>query len=85
MGYLASRVPLVRLLQLVHPDQTCPTPKRTSGRRVGDFELEGVSVGTGISGASHVTKKEQVWTAWDICDGTRNVIIIIMGECRQGQ
>ena len=68
VGYLARRVPLVSMLQLVHPDDTCPVPKKTSGRRVGDFELDGVSVG-GACGASRVTKNEPVWTAWDICDG----------------
>ena len=65
MGYLAQRTDLVQQLQLVHPEAPSPVFKKTAGKKVGDWEIEGVAACD-----IHVTgEEEQEWTAWDICDG----------------
>ena len=62
VGYLACRVPLVRLLGLRHPNPDDPGPRHRSthggaheGQRRKEEEM--------FDG--------QLWTAWDVCDGER--------------
>lgn len=62
MGYLACRVPLVRLLGLRHPNPDDPGPRHRSthgGAGEGGREEEGRMF------------DGQLWTAWDVCDGER--------------
>ena len=67
VGYLAQRTDLVQQLQLVHPEAPSPVFKKTAGKKVGDWEIEGVAACD-----IHVTgEEEQEWTAWDICDGMK--------------
>ena len=68
VGYLAQRTALVEQLQLAPPQAPPPIFKKTAGRKVGDWELEG-----GAECSGHVKQEEEEeeveWTAWDICDG----------------
>lgn len=74
VGYLAARVPLVKILRLVHPD--APKQGQTStGMYVIDiasniYWLEGFDH-TGQEAATEGgdSEHEELWTAWDICDG----------------
>lgn len=76
VGYLAERTPLVQQLQLVHPEDETPVhlSKKTSVKKVGDWELPESGGGANhvISEASHVTERK--WTPWDICDGVCGII-----------
>ncbi len=67
VGYLASRVPLVSMLHLVHPEDDGATKKVPGASK---------SVSAESCGASFASKEELVWTAWDICDGEEFVVEI---------
>ena len=70
VGYLAQRTDLVQQLQLVHPEAPSPVFKKTAGKKVGDWEIEGVAACDIHVTDIHVTsEEEQEWTALDICDG----------------
>ncbi len=58
VGYLAQRTPIVKLLNLVHPNDVHPVTKASKGKKYGKVPTSG-----------HVTNPERKWTAWDICDG----------------
>lgn len=74
VGYLAQRTPIIQQLQLVHPEDDTPVCKKTSRKKVRDWELLEPGGGAESLGASHVIKEaghvtEREWTPWDICDG----------------
>ena len=82
VGYLAERVPLVRLLQLDHPEGVAKEYKRTAGRRLGDCDLKVDDLDPrlarmNLKDANHEAmlrkiEEERDWTPWNICDGERD-------------
>jgi len=57
VGYLAARVPLINLLQLVHPLNR-----------------------TDSDGEGGVGDKNHPWSAWDVCDGKKDVYTKLTGR-----
>ena len=79
VGYLAERIPLVRLLRLDHPEGVAKEYKRTAGRRLGDCDLKVDDLDPrlarmNLKDANHEAmlrkiEEEREWTPWNICDG----------------
>ena len=85
VGYLAVRVPLVRLLRLEHPEGMVTQYKRTAGRRLGDCDLKCDDLDPNLARLNlkdghHETmlrkiEEERDWTPWNICDGESHHIV----------
>lgn len=86
MGYLAERVPLVRLLRLDHPEGVAKEYKRTAGRRLGDCDLKLDDLDPrlarmNLKDAHHEAmlrkiEEEREWTPWNICDGEQSLVTV---------
>ena len=66
VGYLAQRVPIIQLLRLTHPNSD--TQRKKTKLVDGGEGSRGASEVDTYTSAS-VGEREEVWTAWDICDG----------------
>ena len=86
VGYLAQRVPLVRLLRLEHPEGIVIQYKRTAGRRLGDCDLKCDDLDPKLARLNlkdghheamlRKIEEERDWTPWNICDGESHHIVV---------
>ena len=91
VGYLAQRLPLVRLLSLEHPEGVVKEYKRTAGRRLGDcdlkHDLDPKLARLNLKDRDHKAmwrkiEEEREWTPWNICDGVCICVyvLVLQGE-----